>query len=265
MCFEVCTSVKLRAAPFRTRKNDREVMSSLSQVSTPDAISCLLIEDDERFAHYTKLYLESHGVQVTWISDGTSAVSEVLRLSPDIVLLDLQLPGLDGLSICRTLRERSDVSILMITARDSEADRVIGLELGADDYLAKPFSQRELLARMRAHVRRARGRAGPRQAPLRVGGLVLLPEALDASLHGRPLPLTAYEFALLRTLAENAGKPVTREKLMLSARGNLEDAFERSIDVQISRLRQKLGDDPKHPTLIKTVRGTGYMLARDHA
>ncbi len=234
-----------------------------ASVSHDEMISAVLIEDDERLAHYTSLYLESHGVTVAWAADGQRGLDETQRVSPDIVLLDLQLPGLDGLSVCREIRARSDVPILMITARDGEADRVIGLELGADDYLPKPFSSRELLARVRAHVRRARGRTGPRAPQIQLGRLVLSPDAMQASLDGQPLALTGYEFAMLRALAENAGRVLSRERLMLLVKGNAEDAFDRSVDVQISRLRQKLGDDPRNPTLLKTVRGSGYMLAKD--
>ncbi|MFT3924432.1 MAG: response regulator transcription factor [Myxococcales bacterium] len=223
----------------------------------------LFIEDDERLAQLTSRYLESHGVQVTWVPDGKQGLKEALRERPDVVLLDLSLPSLDGLSVCKELRARTDVPIVILTARDEEADRVMGLELGADDYVAKPFSSRELVARIRAHVRRARGKAGPANEVLRVGGLLIDPQALRASLDGRPLALTAYEFALLRALAEHAGRVLGRERLLYLAKGDAEDAFDRSIDVQISRLRQKLGDDSRRPRLLKTVRGSGYMLAGD--
>jgi DNA-binding response OmpR family regulator len=171
------------------------------------------------------------------------------------------LPSMDGLAVCRELRQRTDVPIIMLTAREEEADRVMGLELGADDYLAKPFSSRELLARIRAQVRRARGKAGPQVQRIAVGTLVIDPAAMRAELDGRVLGLTTYEFGLLRALAENAGKVLAREQLLVLARGNAEEAFDRSIDVHVSRLRHKLGDDPKQPRLLKTVRGLGYMLA----
>jgi DNA-binding response OmpR family regulator len=172
------------------------------------------------------------------------------------------LPGLDGLGVCRELRGRSDVPIIVLTARGEEADRVMGLELGADDYLAKPFSPRELLARIRAQVRRARGQAGPAARPVRVGGLHLDPGGLRATLDGRELPLTAYEFTLLRVLAERAGQVLSRERLLELAQGSAEEAFDRSIDVHISRLRAKLGDDPRRPRWLKTVRGAGYQLVK---
>jgi two-component system OmpR family response regulator len=179
----------------------------------------------------------------------------------DVILLDLMLPGRDGISICQELRSRYDVPIIMVTARGEEADRVLGLELGADDYVTKPFSARELLARIRAQVRRARGQTGPTVvASVRVGGLALEPARLEATLDGRALSLTAYEFALLRVLAERAGRVLSREQLLDLAKGGAEESFDRSIDVHISRLRQKLGDDPKHPRLLKTIRGAGYML-----
>jgi two-component system, OmpR family, response regulator len=142
---------------------------------------------------------------------------------------------------------------------------VMGLELGADDYVAKPFSPRELLARLRAVVRRAKGRAGPARGLLRVGGLIVDPGARRVSLDGRDVALTGYEFALLEALARRAGRVLSREQLMELARGSAEEAFDRSIDVHVSRLRQKLGDDPKRPRLIKTVRGSGYVLAEDDA
>jgi two-component system OmpR family response regulator len=230
-----------------------------------EAMRALLVEDDERLARLTARYLETHGVVVNWVTDGKAGLEQALREETDIVLLDLGLPERDGLEVCRELRAHSDVPIVMITARDEESYRVLGLELGADDYVVKPFSSRELLARMRAQVRRARGRSGPQQKTLVIGGLRLEPAAMVASLDGRPLVLTGYEFALLRALAENAGRVLSREQLMLLVKGNAEEAFDRSIDVQISRLRQKLGDDPKSPRLLKTVRGAGYLLVRESA
>ena len=195
--------------------------------------------------------------------DGDAAIVEAGNHRYDVVLLDLMLPEKGGLEVCRELRARSDVPIIVLTARGEEADRVMGLELGADDYMAKPFSARELLARMRAVVRRARGRAGPSLEVLRVGRLVIDPGAHRATHDGVELQLTGYEFALLKALAERAGRVLSREQLMEIARGSAEEAFDRSIDVHVSRLRQKLGDDPKRPQLIKTVRGAGYVLAAE--
>jgi DNA-binding response OmpR family regulator len=221
----------------------------------------LLVEDDLRLASLTKEYLEGHGVAVVHVADGRRGQDEALSGRYDAVLLDLMLPGKDGLEVCREVRARSDVPVIVLTARGEEADRVMGLELGADDYLAKPFSPRELLARIRAVVRRAKGRAGPARELVRVGELVVDPGARRVTLAGREVPLTGYEFALLDALARRAGRVLSREQLMELARGSAEEAFDRSVDVHVSRLRQKLGDDPKRPRLIKTVRGAGYVLA----
>jgi DNA-binding response OmpR family regulator len=224
------------------------------------AIVALLVEDDARLAALTAEYLRGHGVQVIVAGDGETALLEARRTRCDVVLLDLMLPRRSGIEVCRELRQRSDVPILILTARGEEADRVLGLELGADDYLTKPFSPRELLARIQAQVRRARGQAGPPTRPLVVGGLRLDPASLEASLDGRALELTAYEFHLLRVLAERAGHVLSRERLLELVRGSAEEAFDRSIDVHISRIRTKLGDDPRRPRWLKTVRGAGYQL-----
>jgi len=223
--------------------------------------AALLVDDDVKLAALVAEYLGRHEIDVTVAADGERGLATLRRQKFDVVLLDLMLPGRSGLEVCRELRARSDVPILVLTARGEEADRVLGLELGADDYLTKPFSPRELLARIQAQVRRARGQAGPASRPIVVGDLALDPQALRATLRGRELFLTAYEFQLLRALAERAGHVISRERLLELVRGSAEEAFDRSIDVHISRLRAKLGDDPKHPHLLKTVRGAGYQLA----
>jgi DNA-binding response OmpR family regulator len=233
-------------------------MMRVTAEPTEPVIHALLIEDDERLARHTTEYLEGDGVVVAREADGLQGLAEAARGRYDVVLLDLMLPGKSGLDVCRELRNRTDVPIIMLTARGEEADRVMGLELGADDYLAKPFSPRELLARMKAVLRRARGKAGPDDKAVRVGALTVDPAARRALLHDRELALTGYEFDLLRALAERAGRVHSREQLLALARGSAEEAFDRSIDVHISRLRQKLGDDP--PTRIRTVRGVGYVL-----
>ena len=226
-------------------------------------ISALLIEDDDRLARFTADFLQRNGVAVSRAADGEEGLAEALRKNFDVIILDLMLPGRDGLDVCRQIRARQTVPIIVVTARTHEMDRVLGLELGADDYLPKPFSTRELLARIRAQVRRARGQVGPSASgqTLRVGDLELFPTSLRATLGGRELELTSYEFALLRTLAERAGRVLTREQLLDLAKGSAEESFERSIDIRVSRLRHKLGDDPRKPRLLKTVRGMGYMLA----
>jgi DNA-binding response OmpR family regulator len=233
----------------------------IPDVPTATPLLVLLVEDDLRLATLTREYLEGHGIAVVHVADGRKGQDEALSGRYDAVLLDLMLPGKDGLEVCREVRARSDVPIVVLTARGEEADRVMGLELGADDYVAKPYSPRELLARIRAVVRRARGKAGPATEAVKVGGLLVDPAARRVVLDGREIVLTGYEFARLLALARRAGRVLGREQLLELARGSAEDAFDRSVDVHVSRLRQKLGDDPKRPRLIKTVRGAGYVLA----
>ncbi len=227
---------------------------------TDEAITVVYVEDDERLGRLTAHYFKAHRVEVFVVERGDLAVAEVLRVRPDVVLLDLMLPGAGGLEVCRRLRERVDVPIVMVTARGEEADRVMGLEGGADDYVVKPFSSRELLARVRAQARRARGRAGPRAPRLEVGGLVIDASTMTATMGGKPLALTTFEFGLLRVLAERAGRVLGREQLLQLVHGSADEVFDRAVDVHVSRLRQKLGDDPRNPRFLKTVRGVGYML-----
>ena len=232
---------------------------------TPPAPRVVYVEDDERLAALTARYLKSHGVDVHLVERGDLALDEVLRVQPDVVLLDLMLPGLDGLAVCHRIRERVHTPIIMVTARSGEAERVLGLEGGADDYLSKPFSSRELLARIRAQARRASGRAGPRVTRMTFGALVVDVSAQLATLNGRRLALTSYEFLLLRVLAERARQVLSREHLLELLQGSAEDAFDRSIDVHVSRLRRKLEEDPKDPRYLKTVRGAGYIFAPEES
>jgi two-component system, OmpR family, response regulator len=226
----------------------------------PD-IAALFVEDDVRLARLTAEYLGGHGVKVTHVADGARGLEEAQRGAFDVVLLDVMLPGKSGLDVCRELRERSDVPVILLTARGEEADRVMGLEIGADDYLPKPFSSRELLARIGAVVRRARGKVGPAKRLVKVGQLAVDTASHRATLRGKELPLTGYEFALLRVLAERAGRVLSREQLMELAKGSAEESFDRSIDVHVSRLRQKLGDESRR--VLKTIRGVGYLLAEE--
>jgi len=182
----------------------------------------------------------------------------------DAVVLDLMLPDLDGLEVCRRLRARSDLPVLMLTARGDAADRIVGLELGADDYLPKPFEPRELLARLRAILRRRVGGA-QRGEQLRYGRLEIDRAARTIRVDGKPVELTAYQYALLLTLAEHAGRVMTRDALMDLMKGEPLEAFDRSIDVHISRIRAAIEDDPKQPRRILTVRGAGYVFAREQA
>lgn len=232
-----------------------------TQPSCDAGLTVVYVEDDDRLARLTTQYLSSRGVVVHLVARGDQALPEVLRVRPDVVLLDVMLPGMSGLEVCRRLREHVDVPIVMVTARGEEADRVLGLEGGADDYVTKPFSPRELLARIGAQARRARGQSGPRSSRIEVGDLSVDAATMTATLAGEPLALTTYEFALLRVLAERAGRVLSREQIMLLVRGTADEAFDRSIDVHVSRLRAKLGDDPRKPRWLKTVRGAGYVLA----
>ncbi|HEU4411736.1 MAG TPA: response regulator transcription factor [Polyangiaceae bacterium] len=227
----------------------------------PTRFVLVFVEDDEPLRRLIRRFLEAHGVVVLEAPDGPTGLALVARHAPDVVLLDLGLPGLDGVELCRQVRQFSAVPIVMLTARDGELDRVRGLDQGADDYVLKPFSSPELLARLRAHVRRSRGLLGPRAPSLRAGELVIDVAARSARLRGRELPLTPYEFALLRALAERPGRVLSREQLIELVRGSADESFDRSIDVHVSNLRRKLGDDPRAPTLLRTVRGVGYLLS----
>jgi DNA-binding response OmpR family regulator len=219
------------------------------------------VEDDERLARLTTQYLVSHGLQVFCVARGDYALGEVLRVKPDVVVLDIMLPGIDGFEVCRRIRQHVSVPIIMVTARGEEADRVMGLEGGADDYMGKPFSSRELVARIRAHARRGRGNTGPRGERIQVGELVLDPATLTVTLDDKVLSITSFEFNLLYALAERAGRVLSREQLIAILHGSPDETFDRTIDVHISRLRQKIEVDPKNPRWLKTMRGVGYMLA----
>lgn len=230
---------------------------------TDGLIHILLVEDDSRIARMTAEFLARYEVAVSLARDGREALRLTQQTRFDVIVLDLMLPGMPGLELCEAIRARSDVPIIIVTALAEESDRVIGIERGADDYLTKPFSARELLARIRGTVRRARGQLRPLNQAVTVGDLRLDPSALRASLAGRDLELTSYEFSLLYALAERAGQVLSREQLLDMANGGAVEPFDRSIDVRIWKLRQKLGDDARKPRLLKTVRGAGYVLTED--
>lgn len=229
-------------------------------MSTESEIRVVYVEDDDRLARLTTQYLTSHKIEVHLVTRGDLAVAEVLRVRPDVVLLDLMLPGIDGIEVCRQIRKRAHVPIIMVTARTEEADRVIGLEGGADDYVSKPFQSRELLARIRAQARRGRGEAGPRAERIEVGALVIDSTTMEVTVDGKPVSLTTSEFQLLLAFAQRAGRVLDREQLLQLLHGTADEAFDRSIDVVISRLRHKIEVDARNPRLLKTVRGAGYML-----
>jgi two-component system OmpR family response regulator len=223
-------------------------------------IRVVYVEDDERLARLTTQYLNAHRVEVTLVTRGDLAVAEVQRVHPDVVLLDLMLPGADGIEVCRQLRARTDVPIIMVTARTEEADRVLGLEGGADDYVSKPFQSRELLARIRAQARRGRGDSGPKAERIEVGAIAIDAATMEVAVRGVPVTLTTIEFTLLNVLAQRAGRVLAREQLLQLLHGTADEAFDRSIDVVVSRVRAKIEEDPRNPRLLKTIRGVGYML-----
>jgi two-component system, OmpR family, phosphate regulon response regulator OmpR len=220
----------------------------------------LLIEDDSRLAEMVINYLGEFGFSVTAAGSGGAGIALYRRESFDALILDLMLPDMDGLEVCRQIRADTNARILMLTARGDAMDRVIGLEMGADDYLAKPFEPRELLARLRSVLRRARG--GPAAEVLRFGRLEIDTAARQIRLDGEPCILTSHQFALLLALAQHAGRVMSRDALMDLLRNERLDAFDRSIDVHISRIRAAIEDDPKKPRRVITVRGAGYVFAK---
>ncbi|MFG6137893.1 MULTISPECIES: winged helix-turn-helix domain-containing protein [unclassified Halomonas] len=223
----------------------------------------LIIEDDERLAELTRDYLEANGFRVTLEPDGANGVDRILALLPDLVVLDLMLPGEDGLSICRRVRSEYPGPILMLTARTDDMDQVLGLEMGADDYVAKPVQPRVLLARMRALLRRRESGVVGEEPRLAFGPLEIDNSTREAFLAGERVDLTSAEFDLLWLLASNAGRVLTREEIFSQLRGIKYDGQDRSIDVRVSRIRPKIGDDPNQPQRIKTVRSKGYLFVKD--
>ena len=219
----------------------------------------LLIEDDSRLAAMVSEYLGGAGYRVSVAAAGGAGLRLLEREPFDALVLDLSLPDMDGLEVCRRLRAKHDIPVLMLTARGDAADRIVGLELGADDYLPKPFEPRELLARLRAILRRTK--SGTRNT-FRFGRLEIDRNARAVRLDGSEKSVTSYQFALLVALAENAGRVLSREALMDLVKGEPLEAFDRSIDVHVSRLRAAIEDDPKKPRRIITVRGAGYVFAK---
>lgn len=220
-----------------------------------------MIEDDEGLSAMVTEYLAPFGLEVTAANRAGQGL-ELLRQGFDLLLLDVMLPDQDGFEVCRVVRAESDVPILMLTARGDETDRIVGLELGADDYLPKPFNPRELLARIRAIIRRGAVSETASAKTMRFGRLEIDPDGRVARIDGQPRELTGHQFDLLWVLAENPGRVMSRDSLMNRVRGHDIEAFDRSIDVHISRIRTALEDDPKQPRRILTVRGAGYVFAR---
>lgn len=243
-------------------------MNSEPSNGTPSAIRILVIDDDRKLCRLIRDYLTPMGYAVEAVHTGPEGVERATSEPWQAVILDLMLPGLDGFEVLKRIRAKADVPVLMLTARGDEADRIVGLEIGADDYLPKTFSTRELLARLRAVTRRSTRPAGATaDAPkeLVVGPLRVVPDTRAAVLGDQPLDLTPVEFDLLACLARAKGRVKTREALLEEIRDRNYDVFDRSIDVHISALRKKLGDDPKQPRFIRTYRGAGYMLINPDA
>jgi DNA-binding response OmpR family regulator len=224
------------------------------------ALRVLLIDDDARLFELLKSYLGQNGCDIAHAADGSKGMRMLEADAYDAVLLDVMMPGIDGLEVCKRIRTKSSIPILMLTAKGDETDRVVGLELGADDYIPKPFNPRELLARLRAVLRRASPENISKQ--LTAGNIAIDVAGRAVKVNGVPAELTGLEFDILVALVRRAGRVVPREALLSEAgRGDV-TVGERTVDVHISHLRQKLGDDSRVPKLIKTVRGIGYMLAK---
>jgi two-component system, OmpR family, response regulator len=226
-------------------------------------LSILMVDDDAQIRQLLSDYLANFGMSVVAVADGRAMEEELKKSSFDLVILDLMLPGDDGLSLCRSLRAESDIPILMLTARGEAMDRVVGLELGADDYIVKPFEPRELVARIQSILRRTRGKPESHKEQNEVEFMGWrLNYVLRHLVSPKELviPLSNAEFRLLSVFIENPNRILTREFLLDSARGRDMDIFDRSIDILVSRVRQKLNDDSRMPTLIKTVRGEGYLF-----
>ena len=250
-------------------------MNTLPSMSTHHL---LMIEDDTRLAQMVGDYLGNNGLQVTHMGDARSGLEQLQPADgvagadlPDLVILDLMLPDMDGLEVCRRIRAlpgpAAQVPVLMLTAKGDPMDRIIGLEIGADDYLPKPVEPRELLARIRAILRRRGGggegsAAGQPATALRFGSLEIDRDARSVTVAGQPCELTSYQFDLLVTLAERAGRVLTRDQIMEAVRGRELEAFDRSIDVHMGRIRAAIEADPKVPKRILTVRGVGYVFAK---
>jgi two-component system phosphate regulon response regulator OmpR len=225
----------------------------------------LLVDDDEKLRRLLKEYLEGYEFQVFMLADGEAVMNSVRKESPEIVILDIMLPGKDGLEVLKEIRAASHVPVIMLTAKGEEADRVVGLELGADDYLSKPFSPRELLARIKAVLRRLEPGMRPSVEEseglrLEAGNLVLDKARQTLVMEGKEVALSSTEYRVLKVLMENPNRVLSRDQIMTLAQGKDFMAFDRSIDVHISKLRAKLESDPRSPQRIKTIWGSGYMF-----
>jgi two-component system, OmpR family, alkaline phosphatase synthesis response regulator PhoP len=221
----------------------------------------LVVDDNPKITEVLSAYLREEGFDVETAADGPGAIEAVDRKVPDLALLDVMLPGIDGIELTRRFQREHDMPVILVTARVEEIDRLIGLEVGADDYVGKPFSPREVVARVKAVLRRVdRSCAGAEEAPLRVGDLAIDESTRTITIAGDRVELTRTEFDLLRTLASHPGRVYSRMQLMEAAQGDAYEGYERTIDAHVKNLRRKLGDDPRAPRHIQTVFGVGYKL-----
>jgi len=218
----------------------------------------LIIDDDIKLNRLLTKYLSGFDYQVETVTHPQEGLKAIRKNSPDLIILDIMLPDLNGFEVCKTIRQSHSIPIIMLTARGEVTDRIVGLELGADDYLSKPFEPRELVARIQSVLRRGSRESKPEVKEL--GGLNIDFSKRTATLHNTPVDLTTMEFELLKLLVTNTGVVLDRDRIIEELRGIEWDAFNRSVDILMSRLRQKLNDDPKHPSFIKTIWGTGYMF-----
>ncbi|MBI2829838.1 MAG: response regulator transcription factor [Chloroflexi bacterium] len=219
----------------------------------------LVVDDEKKIVEIVRAYLEKDGFQVTSAYDGKMALELAKRQNPDLIVLDLMLPEVSGWDVCRSLRKESNVPIIMLTARDETTDKIVGLELGADDYMTKPFDPKELVSRVKAVLRRSAAPPTPR-AIISVAGLVVDIEKRTAFRDGQGISLTPNEFDLLRVMAENPGRVFSRSQLLDRVQGDAYEGYERTIDSHIKNLRKKVESDPEHPKYIITVYGVGYKL-----
>lgn len=231
----------------------------------------LVVDDEANIRELVGVYLRSAGFGVEFAADGTAAIEQFRAVAPDLVVLDIMLPGMTGAEVCARIRAESRVPIVMLTAKDTDADKVAMLESGADDYVVKPFSPPELVARVRAVLRRSTGAVGSGEdsgsssadAIVRAGGLALNPETRDVTVDGHPIPLTAREFDLLLAMARRPGVVFSREQLLEAALGYADFADARGVDVHVRHIREKLGDEASTPRFVETVRGVGYRVRKD--
>jgi two-component system alkaline phosphatase synthesis response regulator PhoP len=225
----------------------------------------LVVDDNPKITEVLSAYLRGEGFDVETAEDGEAALEAVARQVPDLALLDVMLPGVDGIELTRRFQREHDLPVILVTARTEEIDRLIGLEVGADDYVSKPFSPREVVARVKAVLRRMdrAGSSDQGEKPLEVDGLVLDPLRREVSVDGRPVELTRTEFDMLATLASQPGRVFTRMQLMEAAQGDAYEGYERTVDAHVKNIRRKLGDDPRTPRHVQTVIGVGYKLERE--